>query len=130
MLNSKGLTELRHEIVHSYTNGRTSSTKDLSDFEIDGIISLICDEDDLNLRFGSFEGGNRQHSYILSLCYELGWTRWKREGAKTVADLRRLGAFLRSDKAKVRKPLRQQNKKECQLTIYQLEQMVNKQHSK
>lgn len=130
VLKNKGLTEQRHEIINSFTGGRTESSKDLTDQEIDEFIILISNSDDVDKRYGSFDINNTQHKHILSLCHELGWTYYSKFRQKTTVDLKRLGQFVRSNHSKVQKPLMQQNKQELSVTIYQLEQITKKLHSK
>lgn len=127
LLARSGLMPQKQNILSGYG---ADSTTQLLEAQLDQLITYLESEVQYgNLKdyqWALFSLDNSQHKYILSLCQEHGWTVYDEKRQRTIADLRRLGAWIRN-RAKIKKPLRQQSKKELQTTIYQLEQMVKKQ---
>ncbi|OGX23353.1 MAG: hypothetical protein A3K54_00110 [Omnitrophica WOR_2 bacterium RBG_13_44_8] len=130
-LDSLGLKDEKENIVFSFTSGRTSH---LSDMEPEELISLldrlsgnINNNDYLN--YGKFDKNNKQHTYLLSMCMQLGWTVFNKNVQRNVADIVRLGRFIMHFGA-IKKPLIEQSKQELQTTVYQFEQMVSKHFKK
>ena len=84
--------------------------------------------------WGRFEASNSKHMYILSLLRQLGWETLNTTTGRSYADTERLGVWLQSDKAPVKKPLLKMDKptptnpSELSITITALESMVQKQH--
>ena len=76
--------------------------------------------------FTKFDYKNKQHRYILSLCYQFGWETTK--NGKPLADMERLAAWLQSVKAPVQKPLTEMSRQQLSRTITALENMVNKKY--
>lgn len=111
------------------TGQGVQSTKDLSEMQLDGLISwlnsLIQWSELKDYQFATFDNSNKQHRYLLSLCQEYGWTVFHQKLNREVADLNKLGAWIRKC-SKVKKPLQQQGIKELEITVYQFEQMVKK----
>ena len=68
-----------------------------------------------------FDKNKKQHKYILSLCIQIGWSTIYK--GRVQADLNRLGAFIKSPKCAVNKPLKKMSSNELQLLIYQLEKI-------
>ena len=62
------------------------------------------------LYWGRFDGGNSKHMYILSLLRQMDWVTINEHTGRSYADLERLGKWLQSDKAPVRKPLLRMDK--------------------
>ena len=111
-------------------NGQgVESTLDLDEMQLDGLISwLDCQLQWSELKdyqFATFNFNNHQHRYLLSMCQEYGWTVFDHKRGRTIADLSKLGGWIRSS-SQCKKPLQQQTGKELQTTVYQFEQMVKK----
>jgi hypothetical protein len=108
------------------------STLDLTECQLDGLNawldSLLNWGNLKDYQFATFDNNNRQHRYLLSLCQEYGWTAYNEKINRTVADLNRLGRWIRYN-SKCKKPMQQQSTKELETTIYQFEQMVKKHFS-
>ena len=126
-----GLTNTRHDVVFNFTGGRTSSTRELKPWEMAELVEKLggpkfSDPDDF--KWGQFDQGNIQHRYILSLCYQYGWTTWSQKYTKNIADIQRLGRWLRHY-GKVKKPLMEQDSNELHTIIFQLEQMIIKHYN-
>lgn len=114
-------------------NGQgVESTLDLSEKQLDSLIWWL--ESQLKFvelkdrQFATFSLGNKQHMYILSMCQEYGWTVYDQTRGRTIADLNKLGKWIRNS-SQCKKPLQQQNKQELQATVYAFEQMVSKHFS-
>lgn len=58
-------SEMKAELVNVITNGRSSSTKDLTHLECDALIK--------NLQVSVPKAGDKQRKKILSIVHELGW---------------------------------------------------------
>lgn len=105
------------------------STLDLSESQLDGLISWLDGQikfkEFKDHQFASFDFQNKSHMYLLSLCQEYGWTVYDKKRGRNVADLSQLGKWIRHS-SQSKKPLRQQDAKELQTTVYQFEQMVKK----
>ncbi|MCF8327165.1 MAG: hypothetical protein K9I29_02640 [Bacteroidales bacterium] len=100
------------------------STKELSEDALDELIAWL-NGNGKDYRFALFDNTNQQHRYLLSLCQQFGWVVFDEHRGRTIADLNRLGSWIRS-RGHVKKPLRKQNVEELSTTIYQFEQMVKK----
>lgn len=77
--------------------------------------------------WGSFNMKKGSHRYVLSVLYQLGWTT-ENSSKRTIPDIERLGAWLESERAPVRKPLLDMNAAQISKTIVALEQMTLKQY--
>lgn len=111
-------------LVCQFTEDKTkTSTKDLSWSQANFLIMSLGGSPVIpNRRFLLFDGSKRQHSYILSLAHQYGWTRY--HNGEWLADMNALGTWLQTKKAPVRKPLVDMEVKELSKTIVALEKMV------
>lgn len=114
-------------------NGQgVESTLDLSEKQLDGLNwwleSQLKYVELKDYQFATFNLSNKQHKYILSLCQEYGWTVYDEKRKRTIADLNKLGKWIRHS-SQCKKPLQQQTTKELQTTVYAFEQMVKKHFS-
>lgn len=57
--------EDRHQLVYSFTKGRTRSTSDLSDYEAEQLIN--------ELESKKYQGANKMRRKIISMAYEMKW---------------------------------------------------------
>jgi hypothetical protein len=125
------------------------STLELTERQLDGLILWLDDEingrntqkaaefkncrawdnkaTDDDRSFALFDRDNRQHRYLLSLCQQMNWIIWDAHRERYLADLQRLGHWIRT-RTESKKPLLEQNKQELERTIYQFEQMLSKQY--
>lgn len=114
------------------TGQGVESTKDLTLVQLDGLIawlnSLLKWSKLKDYQFATFERNNKSHMYLLSLCQEYGWAVFNQKLNREVADLNKLGAWIRKCSA-AKKPLLQQDTRELQKTVYQFEQMVKKHYN-
>lgn len=128
LLDKTGLKESKDDLLENYN---ATSVTVLSDTDLDELINYL----NKRLEFGNlkdyqwaiFNKENQQHMYLLSLCIQFGWTSWNEARQRNVADLGRLGNWIKKYSA-VKKPLIAQTKEDLQSTLYQFEQMVVKQY--
>lgn len=111
------------------TGQGVESTLDLTEMQLDGLIAWLnslLEWKDLNdYQFATFDLNNKQHMYLLSMCQQYGWTVYDHKRGRNIADLNKLGAWVRKC-SKVKKPIQQQSTKELEVTLYQFEQMIKK----
>jgi hypothetical protein len=126
-LEGLGMKDEKENIVFSFTGGRTSHLSAMEDEELLSLLEKlgghVTSTD--NLRWGRFKIDNRSHRYILSLCQQLGWITYNQKLERNVADIARLGRWIEHF-CQVKKPLMEQDAREVQHTIFQMEQMVAK----
>ncbi|TWP30532.1 hypothetical protein ETU08_01870 [Apibacter muscae] len=119
--------DLRSDFISDFTDGRITSTKELTNDEANNlIVSLKGDYS----YFGYFDKDNKQHAQIRRICYDLGWTTYSKKAGKSVADVNKLGIFIVSKKSPVRKPLKQMTSKETSKLIIALEGVLNSTYKK
>ncbi|MFK5950172.1 MAG: hypothetical protein QM500_15515 [Methylococcales bacterium] len=108
------------------------STLGLSEKQLDGLNWWLESQlkwvDLKDYQFATFDFSNQQHKYILSLCQEYGWTVYDDKRGRNIADLNKLGKWIRYS-SQSKKPLQQQDTKELQTTVYAFEQMAKKHFS-
>lgn len=114
--------ELKKELVSQFSDGRTTTSLELTEKEANHIIYRLQN-------WANFDSGNSQHRYILSLCIQKGWTRHSDKYGQ-IADLERLSGFLKSKRSPVRMPLLQMTKTECSKIISCLESMTVKHYAR
>ena len=122
--------KLKSEMVQWATQDKSkTSCNDLSFSQANLIIAQmgadpVLPPTDSDRYWGGFKKDNTKHLYILSLLRQLGWTTEVK--GQVFGDVERLGAFLKSNRSPVKKPLRKMNKTECSKIIHALEAMVIK----
>ena len=92
----------RHDLVLSYSDGRTDNSADLSDLETDELIhhleSMLSEKPKRDENKPTHSGvdylGQRQRRRILSLCYTIGWVAWDHNLKKHTVDMVRLDAWM------------------------------------
>ncbi len=73
--------------------------------------------------WATFDNNNKKHKVIISIMYQAQWVI-KREKASEIPDLERLSKFLQSEKAPVRKKLKEMDDIELEKTIKALNGIV------
>jgi len=81
----------------------------------------------LTTHWAYFNKNNQQHSYILSLLRQIGWTKAD-DRYGIIADMDRLSNFLKSNKSPVPKPLQNMEPTELTKLINCLESMLGKKY--
>lgn len=122
--------QAKEEVVVSITgHPDRHSLSDLSFGDANALIEKLGGKPSVDYEWAHFDKFNKQHSYVLSLCVQAGWTTMHpRYGY--VADLRRLSDFLKSERSPVQKPLRSMTKAEVSRIIYALERVTIHKNSK
>lgn len=130
-LEGLGLKGEKENIVFNFTSGRTSHLSSMEPEELVSLLDKLCGNisNADYLSFGKFDKANKQHMYLLSMCMQLGWRTFNNTVGRDVADLVRLGRFIKNFGA-IKKPLLEQSKTEVQKTVYQLEELVRKYFAK
>ena len=130
-LDGLGLKDDKENIVWNFTAGRTSHLSEMDEEELFSLLEKLggyINNSD-NLTFARFDKSNKQHMYLLSMCMQLGWSVYNNSVNRNVADLVRLGRWIKNFGA-IKKPLLEQSKQELQKTVYQMEQMLAKHFAK
>ena len=135
MLARKRFTkEDRADLVLSYTKSlQKTSTKDLTFTQANHLIVSIggtpsrqTKEVSENTKFGYFDIKNTQHRYLLSLCRQIGWIIFNKKLGYMVADIERLGSWLKTT-GYLKKPLKKYESKELPKLVAQFEKLLTNQ---
>jgi prolyl-tRNA synthetase len=99
------------------------TSKDLTQYQaIDIIHFLKTGKQPNNTNWAYFDKNNTQHMNVLSQCITYGWSEVKK--GKVIADLNRLGGWLKSFRSPVQKPLLEMETTELTTTINALKGMI------
>lgn len=116
--------EVKEAVVWGITNGRTTSTTELTHAEANQLIVSLGGKPLLYDNWAWFDKTNAKHSYVLSLCIQYSWSV-KGGGGGLIADLGRLSEWLKH-RSPVKKPLKKMDGLELSRVIKALEQMTLK----
>lgn len=96
LLNETGTFKHRHDLVCSFTDGRSENSSDLTDMEADQMIRHLeaIIKDGKISHVGVDRRGQQMRRRILSLCYNIGWTEWDYDDEKPVVDFERLDNWM------------------------------------
>ena len=93
LLNQAGLTNRKADLVLSFTQGRSESSKDMSDQEakemiryLQGEVRKVVIDDPVKKR--EQESANKMRRAIISMAWQMNWTKEKK--GKTVCDVDRI----------------------------------------
>lgn len=106
---------------------QVESTKDLTYKQANEAIVILGGEKFVNhehIRYGRFQLDNLKHRKILSLCKEIGWTTINPNTKRIVADIERLGSWLKKY-GFLHKPLIQYDNTDLSKLIKQFENVVD-----
>lgn len=96
LLKETNLMEMRHELVMSYSQGRTENSALLYPTEIKQLIDYLKSiRGTVHKPQNDFEAGDKMRKKILSLCYTIGWVRFSAHRQKMVVDMARLEAWMK-----------------------------------
>lgn len=87
----------RHDLVASFSDGRTTNSAELSDLEVDELVrhlEKITPRDHGTTLSGVDYKGQQMRRRILSLCYTIGWVVWDTEKKKHQVDFDRLDKWM------------------------------------
>lgn len=119
-LESRNLVDNRHDVYENCLGRKVAKTDDLTGADIRKITYELGSDE----QWGRVDFENTKHRYILSLCYQLGWTRMNERLGRMVADNARLGRWLKTY-GKYKKPLKKHHPEELGAVIMAMEKMLN-----
>lgn len=126
LLNKLGLQDMKRDIIAGATNGRTESTRAMTNDEINQLIERLNGANDMKVEYDD-EKSQKKRRRILSICHQLplhlGFTRWDGVKSKRVVDLDKLDSFLES-RGKYKKGLQRHSNTELSHVIVQFEGML------
>ncbi len=126
LLHDTGTEKFRHDLVRSFTDGRTENSTELSDLETDELIKHLekmVKKPHGPTRSGVDYKGQQMRRRILSLCYNIGWVTWSDARLKHEIDWPRLNAWMLKY-GYLHKPLNDYYFLELQKLVVQFENMT------
>ena len=112
LLNQMGLIEHKAELVHSFSKGRVTSTKELTMEEAGFFIRHLCNYDPLE----------RMRNKVFALAYEVGII-WGDTPADKKMNFIKLNDFLK-DRGTVKKEINKMTKSDLVKTVNQFQQIL------
>ncbi|MGG5507921.1 MULTISPECIES: hypothetical protein [unclassified Myroides] len=117
--------DIKEEFVQWATgSNEKTSLNDLTFEQANRILLAQGDKSAMHDEWEKFDSKNKQHTTILSLLHQLDIVTELR--GRNVADMKRFGEWLKSDRSPVKKPLSKMNKFEVSKIVYALEQIIKK----
>ncbi|MHC5309115.1 hypothetical protein ACYSNM_03390 [Myroides sp. LJL116] len=126
--NCKFDVNIKEELVQWATSDNNKTS--LNDLSFDQANKILVAQGAKSVKanadnsWGYFDNNNSKHKYILSLLRQLGMVTEVK--GRDVADINKLGQWLKSDRSPVQKPLKKMNQLELSRVISALEKMVQK----
>ena len=112
----------RLEALSELAGTELSSIKDLSRIQADELIYFFNTGKIMDHSvWAAFDKYNTKHRAILSRCHTLGWVQ---EDKPQFADLHRLGAWLKSDRSPVKRPLKDMDSRELSKIITAMDNII------
>ncbi|MGB0871368.1 MAG: hypothetical protein ACPGSD_17395 [Flavobacteriales bacterium] len=130
ILNNDGRLEEKPHLVSRFTSNGEMSTKALSFEQANELIKYLGgtphkQKKPTDFSFGVLNRSIKQHSYIVSLLFQLGWTRKSNNRDLLIVDTERFGAWVKA-RTKLKEPIGKLNRSDTSVVITQLEQMLKK----
>lgn len=119
-LEARCLINAQYEVYENCLGRKVAKADDLTGDDIRKITYELSSDE----QWGRADFENSRHRYILSICYQLGWTRMHERLGRTVADNARLGRWLKTY-GKYKKPLKKHHPEELGAVIMAMEKMLN-----
>ena len=129
LLRDTGTNNYRHELVYSYSHGRTENSAELTDLETDELIRHLIQmlkpkpEGNHPTQSGVDYKGQQMRRRILSLCYTMGWSVWNEAKQKHDVDMSRLNNWM-LHYSYAHKPMNDYSYGELQRLVVQFENMA------
>jgi hypothetical protein len=119
--------ETRHCMILDWTNGRTESSRLMQNQEIDDLVWKLNNDAGFRAKeqTSDHQRGDKQRKYLMSLCYQLGWTKFSERAQRDVADVARLNNWCQKY-GYLHKPLNGYKYTELTKLVTQFEEMVEK----
>jgi hypothetical protein len=131
LLRDTGTQKYRHELVYSFSHGRTDNSADLSDLEVSELIrhleTMLRDRprpQAKETRSGVDFRGQKMRRRILSMCHTIGWNTFDPITQKHQVDWARLNAWMLKY-GYLHKPLNRYSYAELGRLVTQFENMVS-----
>jgi hypothetical protein len=123
----KSSSKQRKILVSNITkdNSRTS-LNDLSFTEANSIIVKYGGKAFTYDNWAFFDVKNPQHRKVLSVCLNIGWSKYNTDKKRHFADIYKLSEWLKSKRSPVQKPLKKQSTTELTKVINALESIFLK----
>jgi len=117
LLNATQLTDMKEELVLSYTGGRTEHSSEMSYTECEQLINALQQDT------------NKMRRKILSICHQLGWYVRKNEvlqlsNGRPILDMQRINDWCIKYSAQ-HKPLNDHSKKELRTLVTQFQRVLS-----
>jgi len=115
----------RHELIYDFTDGRTSSSKDLTEVEMNLLITRLRRQSSGTISAGFTprnDAANKMRRKIISMAYQIGWTERTPNGDK--ADMLRINGWCHKF-GYLHKPLNDYALPELPRLVTQFENMYN-----
>jgi hypothetical protein len=126
LFHETGTEKFREELVFSFSHGRTHSSGDLSDLEVDELIKHLekmTRKEHAPTHSGVDYKGQQMRRRILSLCYNIGWVTWNTGKGKHEIDWPRLNGWMLKY-GYLHKPMNDYTYTELQRLVKQFENMA------
>lgn len=124
LLKDTGRMNHRHDLVHSFSRGRTTNSTELTELEIAELIrNLEQKQQDKPTHSTASRNGDKMRKRILSMCYTIGWTKYNERINKVVVDMERLNGWMLKY-SYLHKELNQYKYSELKDLVSQFEKMV------
>ncbi len=120
LLNDLGIRDLKEDLVYNATGGRTTSLRESSDEEVELMLDSLISRSPISKRK---EAEDRMRKRILSICYNLGWTKYNSLKSRLVVDMDRLNDWIMKY-GYLHKPLDEYDYTELPLLVTQAEKLL------
>lgn len=125
LLQKQKLMNQRHDLVFSFSNNRTDNSAELTNTEIEKLISHLNNIDHPSKATSDFVQGEKMRKRILSLCHQYGWTEYSHKKKSNVVDLVMLNNWMLKYSF-LHKPLNEYSQQELPALITQFETVIKK----
>ena len=115
------------EFLSQFVGYELETSKDLTQYQAMDVIQFLkTGKQPDNTNWAYFDKTNAQHMNVLSQCITYGWSEIKR--GKIVADLNRLGGWLKSFRSPIQKPLLEMEPTELSTIINAFKGMIKRKY--
>ncbi|MGV3588116.1 MAG: phage protein GemA/Gp16 family protein [Adhaeribacter sp.] len=126
LLGKAGLMDEKPELVSFYTNGRTTSSRELTYQEADKLIKYL-ESITQSKQKATAESADKMRKNIIAICYELGWIEPSDNPEERKINMAAIDSFIKQ-RGYLKKPLNDFTPKELPKLVSQFKQILE--HSK
>lgn len=125
ILAKRGIMDMKQELVSEASSGRTTHSSELDRDELQELIDRLDTrtEHAVRSREEIARRANTMRRRILSMCYNIGWTRWEESKGRPVVDMVRLNSWMHKS-SYAHKSLNKYTYNELPRLVSQFEAMV------